>query len=187
MYCIVNYLKEKALPLIFGNQAQKMPLKLTLYNFSALDIQGDIISFQKYEGKVVLIVNTASKCGLTHQYEGLEKLYLKYKDQGLVILGFPCNQFANQEPADEFTIKAECLLKYNITFPVFSKIDVNGKEALSVFKWLKDELPGFITNQIKWNFTKFIINREGKPVKRFASVTKPEYLDTYLEKNFFKS
>ena len=160
---------------------------MTLYNFAAIDIKGDIISFEKYEGRVVLIVNTASKCGLTYQYEGLEKLYLKYKDQGLVILGFPCNQFANQEPSDEFTIKAECLAKYDITFPVFSKINVNGKEALSVFKWLKDELPGFITNQVKWNFTKFVIDREGKPVKRFGPITKPECLDIYLKKNFFNS
>lgn len=160
---------------------------MTLYNFAAIDIKGDIISFEKYEGKVVLIVNTASKCGLTYQYEGLEKLYQKYKDRGFVILAFPCNQFANQEPSDEYTIKEECLAKYNITFPVFSKVEVNGKEALSVFKWLKDELPGFITNQVKWNFTKFIIDKEGKPVKRFGPITKPDCLDIFLEKKFFHS
>jgi len=158
---------------------------MTLYNFASLDIQGNFVSFDTYEGKIVLVVNTASDCVFTKQYEGLQQLYEKYKDKGFVILAFPCNQFAHQEPADEYTIKAECLAKYNITFPVFSKVDVNGIEAIALFKWLKARLPGFLTTQIKWNFTKFLIDRNGKPVKRFSPYTTPEKIEEFLVENYF--
>jgi glutathione peroxidase len=135
-----------------------------------------------YKGKTVLVVNTASKCGFTPQFEGLEKLYKKYKDKDLVILGFPCNQFANQEPGDEKSIAQGCVLNYGVTFPMFSKIDVKGDNAHPIYKYLKNELRGFLGSEIKWNFTKFLIDKNGKPIKRFSPSTKPEKIDKYLEK-----
>ncbi len=156
-------------------------MKTNFYQFSAKSLQGKEINMEDYKGKTVLVVNTASKCGLTPQYEGLEKLYEKYKDKGLVILGFPCNQFANQEPGDEKSISEGCLINYGVTFPIFSKIDVNGESAHPIFKYLKSELTGTLGSKIKWNFTKFLIDKDGKPVKRFAPTTKPEKIDTYLE------
>ena len=132
--------------------------------------------------KTVLVVNTASKCGLTPQFEGLEKLYKEYKDKGLVILGFPCNQFANQEPGDEKSIAEGCLLNYGVTFPMFSKIDVNGENAHPIYKYLKKELGGTLGSKIKWNFTKFLIDANGNPVKRFAPTTKPEKLEGHISK-----
>ncbi|NPD84102.1 glutathione peroxidase [Lentimicrobium sp. L6] len=155
----------------------------TFYNFEAKSLQGKDIKMEAYKGKTVLIVNTASKCGLTPQYEGLEKLYRKYKDQGLVILGFPSNQFANQEPGDEKSIEQGCVINYGVSFPMFSIIDVNGDNAHPLYKYLKQELKGTLGNKIKWNFTKFLIDAEGNPVKRFAPTTKPEKIDAYLEKN----
>jgi glutathione peroxidase len=152
-------------------------MKDQIYNFSAKALQGDEISMDRYKGKTILIVNTASKCGLTPQYEGLQKLYEKYQEKGLVILGFPCNQFANQEPGDEQSISEGCLVNYGVTFPMFSKIDVNGKQAHPLFKYLKSKLPGTFGNSIKWNFTKFLIDAEGKPVKRYAPTTSPEKID----------
>ena len=137
---------------------------------------------ETYKGKTILVVNTASKCGLTPQFEGLEKLYRKYKDKGFVILGFPCNQFANQEPGDEKSIAEGCLINYGVTFPMFSKIEVNGENAHPIFKYLKKELKGFLSSKIKWNFTKFLIDAEGNPVKRFSPGTVPEKIDTYLER-----
>jgi glutathione peroxidase len=136
----------------------------------------------EYKGKTVLAVNTASKCGLTPQYEGLEELYKRYQDKGLVILGFPCNQFANQEPGDEKSISEGCLVNYGVSFPMFSKIDVNGDTAHPMYKYLKSELKGTLGSKIKWNFTKFLVNKEGKPIKRFSPTTKPEKIDKYLEK-----
>jgi len=135
-----------------------------------------------YKGKVVLVVNTASKCGLTPQYEGLEQLYRDYKDKGLVILGFPCNQFANQEPGNAKDISEGCLINYGVSFPMFSKIDVNGPDAHPVYKYLKNELRGFPGNEIKWNFGKFLLDRNGNPIKRFSPITKPENLKGYIEK-----
>jgi glutathione peroxidase len=135
-----------------------------------------------FAGKTVLVVNTASKCGLTPQYEGLQKLYEKYQDKGLAILGFPCNQFANQEPGDNKSIAEGCLVNYGVTFPMFSKVDVNGKNAHPIFKYLKDQLPGTIGKSIKWNFTKFLIDKDGNPVKRFAPTTKPEDMEDFIEK-----
>jgi glutathione peroxidase len=161
-------------------------MKISFYDFKAKDIHGKEISMEEYKGKTVLVVNTASKCGFTPQYEGLENLYKKYSDKGLVILGFPCNQFANQEPGDEKSIMEGCLVNYGVTFPMFSKIDVNGRDAHPLYKYLRSELPGTISSRIKWNFTKFLINAEGTPVKRFSPATKPEKIDTYLQNTIFK-
>jgi glutathione peroxidase len=153
-----------------------------IYQFTAKSLQGKEVNLKDYEGKTLLIINTASKCGLTPQFEGLEKLYGKYRDKGLVILGFPCNQFANQEPGDEKQISEGCLINYGVSFPMFSKIEVNGENAHPLYKFLKKKLPGFLGSNIKWNFTKFLIDKNGKPLKRFAPVTKPEKIDKYLEK-----
>ncbi|MGE4287944.1 MAG: glutathione peroxidase [Salinivirgaceae bacterium] len=156
---------------------------MEFYNFSALPLHGkQEIKMETYKGKVVLVVNTASKCGLTPQYKGLEELYKKYKDQGLVILGFPCNQFANQEPGSEASIAGGCLIDYGVTFPMFSKINVNGADAHPIYKYLKKELTGVFGGAIKWNFTKFLIDRNGKPVTRFSPYTKPADIEKYIVK-----
>lgn len=157
-------------------------MKSNFYQFNATSLQGKNIDMASYKGKVVIIVNTASKCGLTPQYEGLEKIYKEYKDQGLVILGFPCNQFGNQEPGGEKEISEGCLINYGVSFPMFSKIEVNGDGAHPMYKYLKDELNGTFGKKIKWNFTKFIIDKNGKPYKRFAPITKPERLRKHIEK-----
>jgi glutathione peroxidase len=141
----------------------------------AKSLQGEEIGMKKYQGKVVLVVNTASKCGFTPQYAGLEELYKEYKDKGLEILGFPCNQFANQEPGGKEEIEA-CLLNYGVDFQMFDKVDVNGNEAHPIFKYLKGKLPGKLGRRVKWNFTKFLVDQNGKPIKRFAPNTKPEKL-----------
>lgn len=155
----------------------------SIYNFKAKTLQGKEIDFSNFKNKILLIVNTASKCGFTPQYEGLEKLYQQYKDQNFVVLAFPCNQFNNQEPGDSSSIKNNCLINYGVSFPVFEKVDVNGKNAHPLFTFLKAKLPGLITNSIKWNFTKFLIDAEGNPIKRFAPFTKPEKINTYIVKN----
>lgn len=155
---------------------------MEFYQFSAKSIKGDNVPMIEFKGKTVLVVNTASKCGFTPQFDGLEKLYQTYKDHGFVILGFPCNQFLNQEPGDEKSIEEGCLLNYGVTFPMFSKINVNGDNAHPIFKYLKQELRGILGSTIEWNFTKFVINSEGKPVKRFAPVTTPEELGKYIKR-----
>ncbi|WP_029036891.1 glutathione peroxidase [Salinimicrobium xinjiangense] len=152
------------------------------YQLKAKDIQGKEKQLEEYKGKVVLVVNTASECGFTPQFEGLEKLYKEYKDEGLVVLGFPCNQFGKQEPGDEKSIAEGCMVNYGVTFPMFSKVDVNGKNAHPLFKYLKKELGGLLGSKIKWNFTKFLIDREGKPVKRFAPITKPENMEEDIKR-----
>ena len=157
-------------------------MEKSVYEFNVKSIDGNITSLDQYKGKVLLIVNTASKCGFTKQYAGLQKLYSKYSSQGFVVLGFPCNQFAGQEPGDEETIKSFCQLNYGVTFPMFAKIDVNGKNADPLFKYLTAKLPGLFTRSIKWNFTKFLINKQGIPVKRYAPVTSPSALGGYIEK-----
>jgi glutathione peroxidase len=157
-------------------------MKNRFYEFSANNLQGKEVTMSEFKGKTVLVVNTASQCGLTPQYEGLEKLNQKYKNKGLVILGFPCNQFGNQEPGSEKSIAEGCLLNYGVSFPMFSKIDVNGKNAHPVFKYLKNELGGIFGSSIKWNFTKFLVDANGKPIKRFSPITKPEEIDKYLSK-----
>jgi glutathione peroxidase len=151
------------------------------HDFNATTLQGKEISMEQYRGKVVLVVNTASKCGFTPQYEGLQELHQKYKDQGLVILGFPCNQFGKQEPGTSKEIGDFCRINYGVTFQMFEKIDVNGKDAHPIYVYLKDELPGTLSKKIKWNFTKFLVDHEGLPYKRFSSSTKPEKLVLEIE------
>lgn len=155
---------------------------MDFYNFEAERLNGTKAKMDEFKGKTVVVVNTASKCGLTPQYEGLEKLYQKYRDEGLVVLGFPCNQFSNQEPGDADDIKAFCEVNYGVSFPMFAKIAVNGEGAHPIFKYLKSELNGLFGNKIKWNFTKFVIDKNGKPVKRFAPVTKPEKMESTIKK-----
>lgn len=154
---------------------------MTFYDFEAKTLQGELIKMSIYKGKVVVVVNTASKCGLTPQYEGLEKLYQKYKDQGLVILGFPCNQFGKQEPGNAEEIDSFCQVNYGVSFPMFDKIEVKGKDAHPLFKWLKNKLGSILGSKIKWNFTKFLIDKTGKPVKRFAPTTKPEKMEKLIK------
>ncbi|TXB70269.1 glutathione peroxidase [Phaeodactylibacter luteus] len=152
------------------------------YELEATDIKGDAVPMASFKDKVVVVVNTASKCGLTPQYEGLEGLYRKYKDDGLVILGFPCNQFAGQEPGGAEDIASFCELNYGVSFPMFDKVDVNGQHAHPVFKYLKSELGGLLGSRIKWNFTKFVLDRSGKPVKRFAPTAAPEKIEPVIKK-----
>ncbi len=151
------------------------------YDLKATSLQGKEISMEDYRGKVVLVVNTASKCGFTPQYEGLQKLYETYKDQGLEILGFPCNQFGKQEPGTADEIGEFCRINYGVTFQMFEKIDVNGDDTHPVYVFLKDQLPGKLGKKIKWNFTKFLIDRDGRPHKRYSSSTKPEKLVREIE------
>ena len=151
------------------------------YDFKANSLQGAEIDMSKYVGKVVLVVNTASKCGYTPQYKGLHELYEPYHDQGFQILGFPCNQFAGQEPGDSESIQSECLINYGVTFQMFEKIEVNGPGAHPVFQFLKKALPGKLGRSIKWNFTKFLLDAEGRPTKRFGSRIPPTDLEKHIE------
>ena len=153
-----------------------------LWDFSAARITGQVEELSTYEGKVVLVVNTASKCGFTPQYEGLQELYEQYKDRGLVILGFPCDQFGHQEPGDESEISEFCQLNYGVSFPMFAKIDVNGKDAHPVFEFLRSAKGGVLGDKIKWNFTKFLVDQQGNVVERYASTTKPAKLAKDIEK-----
>ena len=144
---------------------------------------GSTTSLSSHDGEVMLIVNVASKCGFTPQYEGLEALQKTYRDRGFTVLGFPCNQFGQQEPGDAEEIANFCKLTYDVDFPIFAKIDVNGDDAAPIYKYLKDEAPGLLgLKAIKWNFTKFLVNRAGKVVKRYAPQTKPEELKQDIEK-----
>ena len=153
-----------------------------LYDLSAGTLVGAQQSLAAYEGKVVLVVNTASKCGFTPQYKGLEALYQKYKDRGLEVLGFPCNQFGKQEPGNAEEIGGFCERNFGVTFPLFAKVDVNGDNAHPLFAHLKQQAPGILgTESIKWNFTKFLVGREGEVVKRFAPKDKPESLESAIE------
>lgn len=152
------------------------------YDYKVKNILGEEVSMSEYKGKVVLIVNTASKCGFTKQYEGLEELYEKYKDQGFVILGFPCNQFGAQEPGGNEEIKNFCTSTFSVTFPMMSKVDVNGESADPLYKFLKKEKGGILGDNIKWNFTKFLVDREGRVVDRFASQKTPKQLEKEVEK-----
>jgi len=165
-----------------NGRTEENAMAQTVYDFSAKRIDGKMESLADYKGKVLLIVNTASKCGFTPQFAGLEKLYEDYKDRGFAVLGFPCNQFANQEPGDEQIIEAFCTSKYNVTFPMFAKIDVNGDNAHPLYKWLKAERAGlFSTEAIKWNFTKFLIDAAGRPVKRYSPQTVPDDIRADIE------
>lgn len=155
----------------------------TVFDFSAEDIVGKEIDLAQYRGKVLLIVNTASKCGFTPQYQGLQALYSQYRDQGLEILGFPCNQFGKQEPGDSAKISEFCEINFGVSFPLFGKIDVNGADAHPLYQHLKKQAPGLLGSEgVKWNFTKFLINRDGQVVKRYAPTDKPESLVKDIEK-----
>ena len=155
----------------------------SIYSFSARTLGGEEVSLERYQGKVLLIVNTASECGFTPQYAGLQKVYDTYAARGLAVLGFPCNQFGKQEPGDAAQIGAFCEQNYGVTFPMFSKIDVNGANAHPLFKYLTEEAPGVLgTEGIKWNFTKFLVDREGNVINRFGSVTKPDAISSDIEK-----
>ncbi len=153
----------------------------TLADFSATTLDGRDQDLGDYLGKVVVVVNTASKCGLTPHYEGLEELYREYADQGLVVLGFPCNQFAGQEPGSEEEIGAFCQKNYGVSFPMFSKIDVNGDNAHPLYRWLRTEKGGILGDAIKWNFTKFLLGRDGRVLKRYAPTTEPAKLRGDIE------
>lgn len=152
------------------------------YDFEAISLQGKNVKMSDYSGKAVLVVNTASKCGLTPQYEGLEALYKEYKDQGLEILGFPCNQFGAQEPGSADEIGEFCQVNYGVSFKMFEKIDVNGPNTHPIFKFLKEEKGGILGDDIKWNFTKFLIGKDGNVIKRFAPITVPADLKDDVEK-----
>jgi glutathione peroxidase len=151
------------------------------YQLSANTPQGRIIRMADYQGKVLLIVNTATQCGLTPQFAGLEKLYQQYKDQGLVVLGFPCNQFGSQEPLSNEEMERTCLVNHGVTFPLFEKTEVNGPGTHPVFRFLKKKLGGLFGSRIKWNFTKFLVDRNGRPVKRYSPVTRPEAIEEKIK------
>ena len=154
-----------------------------LYNISVKDIDMNLVDLSSYEGKTLLIVNVASKCGFTPQYKDLQNLYEKYQDQGLEVLGFPCNQFGAQEPGTNEEVKSFCDLNYNVSFKMFDKIDVNGSDASPLFKFLKHESPGIMgTEAIKWNFTKFLVNKDGQVMKRFAPKDGESEIESELQK-----
>lgn len=154
-----------------------------LYQFEAELLEGDTKSLADYQGKVLLIVNTASKCGFTPQFAGLEKIYEKYKDRGFEVLGFPCNQFGGQDPGNNNEIGAFCQRNYGVSFPMFAKVDVKGPEAHAIFRYLTREAKGILGSEnIKWNFTKFLVGRDGKVLNRYAPTTKPESLEEDIEK-----
>ena len=154
----------------------------TAYDFNAVDIDGNPVSLGDYRGKALLIVNVASKCGFTPQYTGLEKLWQDYRDRGLVVLGFPCDQFGHQEPGNEAEIKNFCSLNYEVSFPMFAKIDVNGDQAHPLWQWLKKEKGGLLgLGVIKWNFSKFLVDRDGKVVERYAPTAEPASLTDDIE------
>ena len=159
-----------------------------VYDFKAEKLEGGEQSLSEYEGKVLLIVNTASKCGFTPQFDGLEKVFEKYKDQGLVVLGFPCNQFASQDPASNSEIGEFCQRNYGVSFPMFAKIDVNGSNAHPLYKYLTKEAKGLLgTEAVKWNFTKFLVGRDGNVIDRYATATKPEAMTKDIEKALAKA
>lgn len=153
-----------------------------IYDFVVNDIKGNEISFEKYKNKTLLIVNTASKCGFTPQFEGLEQLYQKYKDNNFLILGFPCNQFKNQDPHDNDNIEQFCKLNYGVTFPMFEKIEVNGENQSPLYMYLKTQQKGYINDEIKWNFTKFLVDKNGNVVKRYAPTIKPIKIENDIKK-----
>lgn len=154
----------------------------TIYDFTAERMDGNTQAFSDYKGDVLLIVNTASKCGFTPQFEGLEALHKQYESQGLVVIGFPCNQFGSQDPGSNDEIGAFCQKNYGVSFPMMAKIDVNGAKAHPIFTWLKEQKGGLLTDGIKWNFTKFLISSDGQVMARYAPTTKPEAIKADIEK-----
>lgn len=186
MHIIQNYLRmvirNRLISYFCPNLFVQEELPMSVYNFEAMSLQGKDIPLSAYRGKVLLIVNTASKCGLTPQYEGLQALYDQFHDQGLEILGFPSNQFAKQEPGSSEDISEFCQINYGVQFPMFAKIDVNGEHAHPLFKYLTQKAPGFLGSKaIKWNFTKFLITRDGEVYKRFAPKTSPDKLSSDIQ------
>lgn len=158
---------------------------MSVYQFEVKTINGENISLSDYKGEVLLIVNTASNCGFTPQYKELQELYEKYKEKGFAVLGFPCNQFMNQEPGTESDIQSFCELNFGVTFPLFTKVDVNGKNAHPLFQYLTEEAPGLLgMKAVKWNFTKFLVNRSGEVVERYAPNTNPKEIAEDIEKLF---
>lgn len=155
---------------------------MEFYDFSAKKMNGTEVKMEEYKGKVILVVNTASKCGLTPQLKGLESMYEEYKDKGFEILGFPCNQFASQDPGTNKEISQFCLINYGVSFTMFEKIDVNGKNAHPLYKFLKEKAKGVLGSEIKWNFTKFLIDRSGNVVKRYAPIVIPENIKGDIER-----
>jgi glutathione peroxidase len=154
----------------------------SVYDFTARAIDGAEQSLRDYEGRVLLVVNVASRCGFTPQYEGLERLWRDYRERGLTVLGFPCNQFGAQEPEAEDKIQSFCELRFGVSFPLFAKIDVNGAGAHPLYRYLRQARPGIVGSEsIKWNFTKFLVDRQGQPVRRFGSVSTPEQLRPDIE------
>lgn len=149
----------------------------TLYDFEATSLTGQPVELSEFRGQVVVVVNTASKCGFTPQFEGLEQLYRAHRDEGLVVLGFPCNQFAHQEPGDAAEIGEFCQLNYGVSFPMMQKVDVNGDAAHPLFTWLKAQQHGVLGGAIKWNFTKFLIGRDGRVIERYAPTTEPSAME----------
>lgn len=155
----------------------------SIYDFEVIDIHHRKTTLSPFKSKVILIVNTASRCGFTSQFEGLEKLYKTYKNQGFIVMGFPCNQFGSQEPLNETQIENFCRLDYGVTFPMYAKIDVNGPNAHPLYRYLKSNAPGILGSEnIKWNFTKFLIDRNGHVIRRYAPATTPEAIEADIKK-----
>ncbi len=155
--------------------------EMTIYDFQVKDAAGNLVNMERYRGKVLLIINSATACGFTPQYAGLQKLYEKYRDQEFEILDFPCNQFGHQAPGTEEEIKSFCETRFGITFPLFSKIEVNGQQEEPLYRYLKSRQKGVMGEKIKWNFTKFLIDREGNVIDRFAPTTTPEKIDERIK------
>lgn len=155
---------------------------MSLPDLNVTSITGKSLPLSTFQGKVLLVVNVASKCGFTNQYKGLQELHQEFSEQGLVVMGFPCNQFGHQEPGNEEAIKSFCELSYGVSFPMFAKIDVNGAQADPLYQWLKNSRPGLLgTEAIKWNFTKFLVGRDGAVLKRFAPNSAPDALRAYIK------
>ncbi len=154
----------------------------SLQDFSATGIDGQDVDLADYAGRVVLVVNTASQCGFTPQYEGLQQLHDQFGDQGFAVLGFPCDQFGNQEPGDDAEIAGFCQRNFGVTFPLFSKVEVNGDDAHPLYQWLRDQKGGLLGDKIKWNFTKYLVGKDGQVIDRYAPTTKPAKLSSDIEK-----
>ncbi|OLS36377.1 glutathione peroxidase [Alkalihalophilus pseudofirmus] len=153
----------------------------TVHDFTVQSTKGEEVSLSTYKGQIMLIVNTATKCGLAPQFKGLEKLHQQYKDKGLAVLGFPCNQFMNQEPVSDEQMTEACEINFGVTFPLFAKINVNGSDAHPLYKHLKKEQKGLLSSEIKWNFTKFLVDKDGEVVKRFGPNTSPEKMEDEIK------
>ncbi len=181
MLALAKLIQQRHVPYEVSAYASATGAMTTVYDFTATDIDGRERSLREFAGQALLIVNVASKCGFTPQYQGLEALWRKRRDEGLTVLGFPCDQFGHQEPGSEAEIKQFCSLTYDVTFPLFTKIDVNGARAHPLYQWLKSEKAGVLgTEAIKWNFTKFLVDRSGQVVKRFAPSDAPEKIDQHV-------